>query len=77
MELEEFHKMSLEEIYAFQQENKAKLERNKQKIKEAKEQTKRLIRRGQIASDLVPGGGLREMDEEKFFSELYRLIYSK
>lgn len=77
MELEEFHKMSLEEIYAFQQENKAKLERNKQKIKEAKEQTKRLIRRGQIASDLVPGGGLQEMDEEKFFSELYRLIYSK
>ncbi len=77
MELEEFHRMSLEEIYAFQQENKAKLERNKQKIKEAKEQNKRLIRRGQIASDLVPGGGLQEMDEEKFFNELCRLIYSK
>ena len=75
MDMEEFSQMSLEEIYAFQQENKAKLERNKQKIKEAKEKTKRLIRRGQIASEVVPGGSLEQMDEERFLKELCRLIY--
>lgn len=76
MELEDFYKMSLKEIYAFQKENKAKLEKNKQRIKDAKEQTKRLIKRGQLASDLVPGGSLNEMDEDTFFSELCRLIYN-
>ena len=75
MDIEEFNQMSLEEIYTFQQENKAKLERNKQKIKEAKERTRRLRRRGQIASEVVPGGNLEQMDEERFLKELCRLIY--
>ena len=75
MDIEEFNQMSLEEIYTFQQENKAKLERNKQKIKEAKERTKRLIRRGQIVTEVVPGGSLEQMDEERFLKELCRLIY--
>lgn len=75
MELDEFYKMSLEEIYAFQEKNRSKIKNNKEKIKELKERNKRYIKRGQIASDLVPRGSLQEMDEETFFNELCRLIY--
>lgn len=75
MDIEDFHKMTLEEIYAFQKENKAKLETNRKKIREAKERTKRLIRRGEIASELVPGGSLEQMDEDRFLNELCKLIY--
>lgn len=75
MDIEEFHKMSLEEIYVFQEKNRSKIKNNKEKIRELKERNKRYIKRGQIATDLVPRGSLQEMDEETFFNELCRLIY--
>lgn len=75
MDIKEFYQMTLEEIYDFQQENKAILEKNRKKVKDAKERTKRLIKRGEIASELVPCGSLEEMDEERFLSELCKLIY--
>lgn len=77
MELEDFYNMSLEEVYAFQEKNRGKIKNNKEKIKELKERNKRYIKRGQIASDLVPRGSLQEMDEETFFNELCNLIYHK
>ncbi len=75
MDIKEFYQMTLEEIYDFQQENKAILEKNRKKVKDAKERTKRLIKRGEIASELVPCGSLEEMDEDRFLNELCKLIY--
>jgi hypothetical protein len=73
MDIQDFNKMSLEEIQEFQQKNRAKIEANRKKAKEAKAQTHRWIVRGKLIEDFLPGAA--DMTDEQFVEKLYELIY--
>lgn len=75
MDIEEFNQMSLEQIKEFQDKNRAKVEKNRQRVKEQKARTHRLIVRGAIAEDFVPNA--ENLTDDEFIQKLYELIYQR
>ena len=75
MDIKDFEKMSLSEIQEFQEKNKAKMDKNRARIKEQKVRTHRLITRGALVEDFIPGAST--MSDDEFIQKLYELIYQK
>ena len=75
MDIKDFDKMSLSEIQEFQKKNKAKMDKNRARIKEQKARTHRLITRGALVEDFIPGAST--MTDDEFIQKLYELIYKK
>lgn len=75
MDIQEFDAMSIDEIKAFQEKNRKKLEETRAKIKEQKSQTRRWIARGQMLEEIMLGS--KDMEDDELLQRLCDLIYTK
>lgn len=75
MDIKDFDKMSLSEIQEFQKKNKAKMDKNRARLKEQKARTHRLLKIGALVEDFIPGAST--MSDDEFIQKLYELIYKK
>ena len=75
MDIKDFDKMSLSDIQEFQKKNKAKMDKNRARIKEQKARTHRLLKIGALVEDFIPGAP--SMTDDEFIQRLYELIYKK